>query len=468
MNLGDKVIALARAAGLVLDEWQQLVVRCASGFKENGNPSARNMVLVVPRQNGKGSVLEAMELAALFLPEFKHVKVIIHSAHEFDTAKGHFNRMKDLIEGSSYLMSLMPNTRNQGFNTSNQNVSITPKNKRILKFKARAGKGSARGLSGDIVVFDEAYDLPVETLAAILPTKTAKPWSQTWFVSSTGMTDSDALLQQCKLGREKAPGYGYFEWKADDGCDVHDVEQWYKANPAMGYRITEEAMIDNLSALGGVADLFAREHLGLWESTDVDAAIREDIWRKSEDNTSDIKDSEIPVSIGIELHKLSADEFRTSIYAAGMNKFDQLAVQQIQVREGTDWVPEFVRSLVDRYTVTGVGIDTGSHARSLIPELTRLGVEVNGVGTGDIGAACSNFLNKINSFQLKRRTDSELTDAAIGAIKRFFRKDDPQSLWAWGKRDYMTDISPLVAATLAVHVFSMTPPPPKKSGRFWC
>ncbi|WP_367582368.1 hypothetical protein [Tsukamurella tyrosinosolvens] len=466
MNVGDKVIALARAAGLVLDEWQQLVIRCSSGFKENGNPAARNMVLVVPRQNGKGSILEAMELGALFLPEFKHVKVIIHSAHEFDTAKRHFDRIKELIEGSPYLMSLMPNTRNQGFNTSNQNVSIVPKNRRMLKFKARASKGSARGLSGDIVVFDEAYDLPVETLAAILPTKTAKPHAQTWFVSSTGMTDSDVLLRQCKLGREGAPGYGYFEWKADDGADIHDVEQWYKANPAMGYRITEEGMIDNLSALGGVAELFAREHLGLWESTDVDAAIREDIWRKNEDDTSLI-DRERPIAIGIELHKINGDEFKTSIYAAGMNQMDQLSVQMMQCADGTDWVAEWVRSKIDTYTITGVGIDTGSHAKALIPELTRLGVEVKGVGTSDIGAACSNFLNKLVSFQLRHRQDSYLSSAAIGAIKRFFRKDDPDSLWAWGKRDYMTDISPLVAATLAVHVFSMTPPPPKRSGRFW-
>lgn len=464
MNVGDKVIALARAAGLVLDEWQQLVVRCASGFKENGNPAARNMVLVVPRQNGKGSVLEAMELAALFLPEFKHVKVIIHSAHEFDTAKGHFERMKSLIEGSPYLMSLMPNTRNQGFNTSNQNVSIIPKNKRVLKFKARAGKGSARGLSGDIVVFDEAYDLPQETLAAILPTKSAKPWSQTWFVSSTGMAESDMLLRQCEMGRAKTPGYGYFEWKADDGCDIHDVEQWYKANPALGHRITEDSISDELVL---DADKFARERLGLWASTDVDAAIREDIWRKNEDDTSLI-DRERPIAIGIELHKINGDEFKTSIYAAGMNQMDQLSVQMMQCADGTDWVAEWVRSKVDTYTITGVGIDTGSHAKALIPELTRLGVEVKGVGTSDIGAACSNFLNKLVSFQLRHRQDSYLSSAAIGAIKRFFRKDDPDSLWAWGKRDYMTDISPLVAATLAVHVFSMTPPPPKKSGRFWC
>ena len=50
-----------------------------------------------PRQNGKNSILEARELAGLFL--FGE-KLIIHSAHLMDTALKHMQRMKQLIEAN--------------------------------------------------------------------------------------------------------------------------------------------------------------------------------------------------------------------------------------------------------------------------------------------------------------------------------------------------------------------------------
>ena len=48
------------------------------------------------RQNGKGTILEALELAALFL--FPDVRLILHSAHEFKTAAEAFLRVRTLIE----------------------------------------------------------------------------------------------------------------------------------------------------------------------------------------------------------------------------------------------------------------------------------------------------------------------------------------------------------------------------------
>lgn len=456
-NVGDDAIALAMTAGLVLDEWQQHVLRCSLGFRENGLFAAPEMTLIVPRQNGKNAVLEARELAGLFL---LNEETMLHSAHQVKTAQEAYLRIKSLIVSDEDLEGEVLQ-----FYNSAQEIAVHLKNGHRLKFVARAtGRGSGRGFSGDFVVLDEAFDIPQEVLSDLLPTLSARKNPQVWYTSSTGKVDSDILRNQRNRGLAKDPLMGYFEWAADEGCDLSDKAQWYKSNPALGIRISEEDVEREFKSMD--AERFARERLGLWASTDVDAAIREDIWRKNEDDTSLI-DRERPIAIGIELHKVNGDEFKTSIYAAGMNQMDQLSVQMMQCADGTDWVAEWVRSKVDTYTITGVGIDTGSHAKALIPELTRLGVEVKGVGTSDIGAACSNFLNKLVSFQLRHRQDSYLSSAAIGAIKRFFRKDDPDSLWAWGKRDYMTDISPLVAATLAVHVFSMTPPPPKRSGRFW-
>ena len=68
-----------------------------SGLRRRGGKwAAFEVGLIVARQNGKGTVLEALELAALFL--FPDVRLILHSAHEFKTAQEAFLRVRALIE----------------------------------------------------------------------------------------------------------------------------------------------------------------------------------------------------------------------------------------------------------------------------------------------------------------------------------------------------------------------------------
>jgi hypothetical protein len=57
---------------------------------------------VVGRQNGKNAILEARELAGLFL---LGEKLIIHTAHEQKTASEHFRRMLNRIKGTPQLQA---------------------------------------------------------------------------------------------------------------------------------------------------------------------------------------------------------------------------------------------------------------------------------------------------------------------------------------------------------------------------
>jgi phage terminase large subunit-like protein len=61
---GRNAVALAAEAGLVLDPWQRFVLE--AGLRRRGGKwAAFEVCLIVARQNGKGAVLEALELAAL-------------------------------------------------------------------------------------------------------------------------------------------------------------------------------------------------------------------------------------------------------------------------------------------------------------------------------------------------------------------------------------------------------------------
>ena len=85
-----EVLELAERVGLELAPWQASFVRDALAVDRAGRWVRREAGLVCPRQNGKGRVLEAIELGALFVLE---EELTLHSAHEFKTATEAFRRV---------------------------------------------------------------------------------------------------------------------------------------------------------------------------------------------------------------------------------------------------------------------------------------------------------------------------------------------------------------------------------------
>ena len=193
---GEEAIELAARAGLHLYPWQKLVLRDALGETSAGKWAAFEVALIVPRQQGKGSVLEALELAALFLADpDAPPPLILHSAHEFKTSAEHFRRVRDLIEGTPAFSKQVRIIR-----TAAGAEAIELHSGARLRFVTRSG-GSGRGFSADLVVIDEAYNLTAESMAAVLPTMAARPNPQIWYTSSAGMVASEQLAHIRARGR---------------------------------------------------------------------------------------------------------------------------------------------------------------------------------------------------------------------------------------------------------------------------
>ena len=69
-NHWREVSDLCRAYDLVLDPWQDEVLRVALGERVDGTWSASRVGLSVPRQSGKTALFEARELGAGFVVIF--------------------------------------------------------------------------------------------------------------------------------------------------------------------------------------------------------------------------------------------------------------------------------------------------------------------------------------------------------------------------------------------------------------
>jgi hypothetical protein len=434
---------LCAVAGLILDPWQQLVVTHALGERADGKWAAREVGVCVPRQNGKGAIIEALELAGLFL---LGERLIIHSAHLFDTSQEAMRRLLELIESAPDLESRVKRVvRSHG----EEGIELT--NGQRVRFRTRT-KGGGRGLTGDRVILDEAMFLPEATMGALFPVMSARPNPQAVFLgSSVDQTVHEHGVSFARVrerGLAGADGLAYFEWGADlesparlEDWMVEDEELWRAANPAFGIRIDREAVRAEVGSLS--RRTFAVERLGVgdWPRTDgeLDVVIPLAVWDALGDPGSKPLD---PVWFAFDV---APDRSMSSIGVAGRRKDGRFHLEVVDRRPGAGWVASRVLELRERHSPAGIVCDGLGPAGSVMLELENARVQVTPVDSGKHAQACGMLFDLAHQDRVRHRGDVELRDALKGAAQRPLG-----DRWAWSRKSSTADISPLVAVTLAL------------------
>lgn len=439
-SAGSEAADLACDAGLVLDDWQRDVLEDALGERGDGRWASLEVGLIVPRQNGKGAILEARELAGLFL--FGE-NLILHSAHEFKTAAEAFRRLLFLVQSNGDLEQHVHRVR-----TSHGEEGIELKGGQRIRFVARS-TGSGRGFSGDTVILDEAYNLSPEAMAALFPTLSARPNPQIWYASSAPLQtpSSEVLRKFCRRGRAgTSQSLTYIEYSAAPDSDPADPQAWAEANPALGIRITEEFVTQERDAL---QDEFLRERLGIWHDDDYnsDRVVPLDAWRACEDPKSGPVGG---VSFALDV---SPSRDRASFAVAGAAGAGGVHIEIVDHRGGTAWCVTRAVELTNRWSAR-LAVAANSPAASLVPELEAAGVEVVQVSTAEHAQACGQIYDAVMQRQARHLGQPSLTVAVEGADRKFHG-----DAWLWSRRHSQVDISPLVAVTLAFWLHSQRSAP---------
>jgi len=437
---GDKAIEFLRLININLDEWQEFVLRNSLAMDTSRDRWAATEVgLIVPRQQGKTVIVEARELVGLFL--FGE-QTIIHTAQLFSTAKESFLRQWARIREVPDLMEMV-----HKFRTGNDNVSIELRNGSRLLYQAR-GSDPTRGYSADLVVYDEAYGLDPEVIAASMMTLSARPNPQVWYASSTGMEDSEFLLRVRERGLNKAARLAFFEWSADPGCDPKDREQWYKANPALGIRLTEDFIESEGEALEW-GKQFKRERLGLWADNSLRDVIDLDRWRACQNRHSQITGTDIIAAVDVSPNRSSA-----TIAVCGIAEDGRRQLEAIQSGRGVDWIVDFVgKFLMSSNPPVRIAIQSSGSAASIINKLEELGCELYLLSTSDIARATGEFVDAINAGHIVHLGDP-LIERAIQNATRYSigSKAGEEESPTWGfarKNPSGDDITPIVACCYA-------------------
>ncbi|MFZ4143380.1 terminase [Streptomyces griseoincarnatus] len=467
---GQECIELAEDAGLHLDPWQQLALHHSLEEDDEGRWASLDVVLNVARQNGKGGYLEARQLGGVIL--FGD-RLIIHTAHQFNTAQESFLRLDQIIEGSYSLSRRVKRVRR-----SHGEEGFEFFNGARIRFLARGGD-SGRGFSGDLVIMDEAMKLRAGPIGALMPVLSARHNPQLVFTGSAGLGDESeqlALLRARALaeGEQPDPSLTYLEYSIDhhvkecptdpDGrivCDQHDNRDeeasWARANPALGIRIRPSYVLREMRAMR--PDLFDRERLGVGDYPEVTdetwQVISKPVWEACEAPSSRPMD---PVAFSIET---TPERTWTAISVAG-GSGDGVHVETVAHRPGTDWVVDWVLERDRRWNPCAWVIDEGGPAGSLVPAV-RKALEYADDPTREdrselvicpkvrqLTGACGTFQDRVTEGTLRHLGQAPLAAALAGAKKR-----DVGDAWLWARKSDGVDVSPLVSATYAAWGWEM-------------
>lgn len=254
----EEAVELATTAGIVLLDWQADAVRRILGQREGQEWAATRCGLAVPRQNGKGVVLEVVALAKLVLLGER----VLWTAHETRTMADSFARFRAILEGTPSLARLVRSAR-----VANGQEAVTFTNGAQIKFSARS-KSATRGLGFRTLIFDEAQELEYLTLGAMQPTlsgqgdeRTQSIYTGTPPYSRKGEVFTD-LRAAAYTGGD--PRLSWAEWASDPEDRLDDPAVWAKTNPSCGTIVREEKIVDELAAMSARPDVFRRERLGEW------------------------------------------------------------------------------------------------------------------------------------------------------------------------------------------------------------
>lgn len=259
-------------SGKTLDPAQRLSVCVMMAQRDNGMWAARTTGREMPRQNGKGDELEVVELWGLVM----RGEAIFHSAHELKTVSSAHQRMVGLLSHKDFKSKVKKILNGIG----QQMIEMV--NGGVVAYATRTN-GGGRGLD-DIsrLIVDEAQHAQPEQLASSTPILLANPNPQINFAGTgaiEGVSDYWWTVRDRALSGD--PGdFGYVGHTAekvyldDDGdivqepVDAEDRTLWAAANTALvAGRVGEDFFAEQLKTLG--AELFAREHLGVWDAPPV-------------------------------------------------------------------------------------------------------------------------------------------------------------------------------------------------------
>jgi len=406
---------------------------------DTGLLAYRRVVVTVPRQTGKTTLVLAWELdRCIHTDEWGGPQRVAYSAQTgWDARRKLIDDQVPILEESPLFGFVHRVLRGTG------NESVVFKSRSRIDLIS-GDKGAGHGRTLDLGAVDEAFDdVDDRREGAMSPAMKTRRNAQLLITSTAGTDESLYLQRIVRMGRSavedgKTDGVAYFEWsvpKEDDadydGQDIYDPEVWKRFIPALN----DTALATMLAEAEGMSESeFRRAYLNQWTTMETDRVIPAESWE-----AVCRKDARPAAPLRMGLDVMPERDAGSIVMCGGgvgelVETFDDVSRMEARARE------------LSRKYRASVVIDGNGPAASIADELENGSpkVRVERLTTPQYAVACAKFFDAVIDGNIRVRRSNPMDRAAAGA-----RKKPQGDRFVWSRTSSTIDVTPLVALTLA-------------------
>lgn len=445
---GPRIATISKALGKPLLPWQRYCADVATERDSFGNYKYEVVLITVPRQSGKTTLVGPVQLDRIIMnPGVK----VFYTAQTGKDARSRFGDLVQLIQASP--LHLLAQYR---FSAGSESVGFP--NGSALQLFAPV-MAALHGETPPLVTLDEIWEWD-EVLGdailegAIIPAQmTLAGRRQVWMISTAGSAQSRFMRKWVDRGRAGGwPRMAYFEWGLADGDDPYDLDAIRRFHPAVGYTVTAEELlaIGNGAGTGqGISrGNWLRAFCNVWTEA-ADPLISAEDWEALAVPQAPRKRSDIAITYEVTPGNQSGVVMATWRDDAGAPN-----ARVIHAAPGTAWMRGYLLELARTWQPAVFGADDGGPTRRLTDELRReLGDDaIRTTGGREFGTACEALLTYARDDRTlvhdgSRTLAREVAGAVLqrtGDVQRFSRNGPVPvpgliatavGLWLWDHQD---------------------------------
>lgn len=464
---GGKVAKLAAALGTPLMPWQRYVADTSLEIDPaTGLFVYRKIGCTVPRQSGKTSLILPVACHRGMAWQNQRIRYAAQSGTE--ARQKWEDDQLPALEAAKFI------PKRARARKANGREAIIWKATGSLHTLHNNTEKSGHGKTLHLGLLDEYFaQVDYRISAAWSPAMITVLMAQFWWFSTAGTMKSVPMNADKDSGRELvksgAPSRtAYFEWSAPVDADYRDPAVWLGCMPALcpteppcrcsphwRHTVTLGAIQAELEDATNPEKLaeFLRAYMN-WTVEDADVEADPNVPTLAEWNllANSMAEGGPVVAIAIDVTPLRD---HAAIVATGDGPDGLPRVAVLDHGPGTAWLIPRILQLRGQLKPVAWSLDDKSGANTLIlpmeqAGITRMGKEPHKGGlwiptVPELGATCATFADTVRAAGLVHLGQEQLTLALAGARTRPLGDGS----WAWGRKLGSSDISPLVAASLA-------------------
>jgi hypothetical protein len=468
-TFGHELAAVADRLAQPFMPWQRYVADVGCEVDPaTGLPAYREVVVTVPRQQGKTTLFLSWQINRCNSARWSHPQRSVFTAQSGKDARDKWlDELFPLIRNSAIARLVSRKGKRLEINEGMGNESVRWATGSLIRLlSTSASSGHSKSIHQ--AVMDEIWhDADERREQGLRPAMITVPDAQLLVCSTAGTDASVILNRKVEAGRaatvaDVGSGVAYFEWSAPDKWDPADEASYFTFMPALcpdppcrcapaGQRwrhtVTMDAIRSERAAMEPAE--FARAYGNRKTSRMLQGVITEAQWRALQDpDSARVGD----VALGADVDPLR--EFG-SVAVFGLRADGLGHGHLVDYRPGVDWLPGRLAELREALNPIGLALGRGTY-ESLRDDLADVGLSVPEVAEepcrGDVAvmtpmtmaAACGQMIDAVKQCSLRVRPSKPLDDAAaVGQVRQ------GADTVAWSPRVSGGQIGPIVSLTLA-------------------